>query len=204
MDSALSKLSKKDVPYAKMVPLQKDSDKSEFVQAQDERWVTPADHGGQRSIPRYASRPLLGASLVRRGRSETEPRRKRRPLGPRALATAKEAAEGPRAQGSSVRGSFNATRVRAPAALVRAVVAFHRFRSALEETETPVLACGFSVLRTPSLPGTWRPTIELPMRWPTASFLSRGDRVLAEHLISMPFDVSHGKADNAGCDLLTV
>lgn len=176
MDSALSKLSKKDVPYAKMVPLQKDSDKSEFVQAQDERWVTPTDHGGQRSIPRYASRPLLGASLVllvRRGHSETEPRRKRRPLGPRALAAAEEAAEGPRAQGSSVRGSFNATRVRAPAALVRAVVAFRRFRSALEETETPVLACGFSVLRTPSLLGpsvqrlfslfpSFTATIELP------------------------------------------
>ncbi|KAG0413995.1 hypothetical protein HPB47_008860 [Ixodes persulcatus] len=143
MDSALSKLSKKDVPYAKMVPLQKDSDKSEFVQAQDERWVTPADHGGQRSIPRYASRPLLGASLVRRGRSETEPRRKQRPLGPRAPAAAEEAAEGPRAQGSSVRGSFDATRVRAPAALVRAVVAFRRFRSALEEMETPRLGMWF-------------------------------------------------------------
>lgn len=41
MDAALSKLAKKDVPYAKMIPVQKDSDKSEFVEAQDERWVTP-------------------------------------------------------------------------------------------------------------------------------------------------------------------
>lgn len=40
MDAALSKLAKKDVPYAKMIPVQKDSDKSEFVEAQDERWVT--------------------------------------------------------------------------------------------------------------------------------------------------------------------
>lgn len=42
MDAALSKLAKKDVPYAKMVPIQKDSDKTEFVEAQDERWVTPS------------------------------------------------------------------------------------------------------------------------------------------------------------------
>lgn len=40
MDAALSKLAKKDVPYAKMIPVQKDSDKSEFVEAHDERWVT--------------------------------------------------------------------------------------------------------------------------------------------------------------------
>uniref|UniRef100_G3MM97 Protein NDRG3 n=1 Tax=Amblyomma maculatum TaxID=34609 RepID=G3MM97_AMBMU len=42
MDAALSKLAKKDVPYAKMIPVQKDSDKSEFVEAQDERGM-PTD-----------------------------------------------------------------------------------------------------------------------------------------------------------------
>lgn len=45
MDAALSKLAKKDVPYAKMIPVQKDSDKSEFVEAQDERWVTSLENG---------------------------------------------------------------------------------------------------------------------------------------------------------------